>query len=881
MRQIRTFVGRGRSIRHPFSKTFTGEAFRADATPLVRRFVVNSSPLMEPLSMKTMFSPRLSVLAAWLTFAAVVCAPVGAFAQGVAATEAKYRTPPKAIADLVDAPPTPGVGVSPKRTWLALLERPNLPPISEIAQPEVRIAGFRINPRTNGPSQAPFVRKLTLMRLSDQTQRDIQGLPSEPRIGNVLWSPDERHIAFTLTRESGVEAWVADVATMQAKRLGGVLLNAAYGGRPIVWSPKGDELLCKTVPENRGSAPAPPTVPDGPVIQENRGKSAPVRTFQDLLKNSHDEALFDHYCTTQIVRLKLDGTATKIGAPGVIASATPSPDGAYVLAQTTHRPYSYLVPAGRFPNRVEIWNARGEVVRQIADLPLQEASSPSFDAVPPGPRSFSWRADAPATLCWVEALDDGDPAKPAEFRDKVAALSAPFQGDAKTLLTLKTRFAGLTWGDDKLAFAYEFWYKTRTLRTWLFAPAAAEIKPEMISERSVEDRYNDPGNFLTRVTETGASVLLTPDGGKTLYLSGDGASPEGDRPFLDKFVVATRKTERLWRSEAPHYETFVATLDADAGKILITRETKTEPTNFYVRDMASKALAQLTKFPHPTPQLIGVQKEQIRYKRADGVDLTATLYLPPGYDAKRDGALPLMMWAYPQEFKSAAAAGQTSGSPYQFARIGYFGPEFLLTQGYAVLDDPSFPIIGEGGKEPNDTYIEQLVADAQAAIDECVRRGVADRNRVAIGGHSYGAFMTVNLLAHSRLFRAGIARSGAYNRTLTPFGFQAEERTFWQARDIYQRMSPFNYADRIKDSLLIIHGEADDNPGTFPIQSERLYQAVKGLGGTTRLVMLPHERHGYRARESVLHMLWEMNEWLENAVKNAKPSAAASPVETK
>lgn len=229
------------------------------------------------------------------------------------------------------------------------------------------------------------------------------------------------------------------------------------------------------------------------------------------------------------------------------------------------------------------------------------------------------------------------------------------------------------------------------------------------------------------------------------------------------------------------------------------------------------------------------------------------------------------MWAYPAEFKSADAAGQVKDSPYKFNRISYWGPQAFLTMGYTVLDNFSVPIVGEGDKEPNDTYIPQLVASAEAAVDEVVRRGVADRNRIAVGGHSYGAFMTANLLTHTRLFKAGIARSGAYNRTLTPFGFQAEERNYWQAPDVYNAMAPFNYADHIKDALLMIHGEQDNNSGTFPIQSERMYAAVKGLGGTARLVLLPNEAHAYRARESIMQMLAEMNNWLETYVKQAKP----------
>ncbi|MCS7080488.1 MAG: prolyl oligopeptidase family serine peptidase [Chloracidobacterium sp.] len=787
--------------------------------------------------------------------------------------QTSYRTPPKPIADLVDAPLPPAALVSPQRTWLLLAERPALPPIAEVAQPELRLGGVRLNPRTNGPSQPAYLTGLTLLRLADGTKRPVTGLPTPTRLGDLSWSPDERHVAFTHTAGDRIELWLLDVEKAAARRLGDLRLNAVVG-RPLQWFPTGRSLLCRVVPAGRGAPPSPPPVPDGPIVQENRGRATPARTFQDLLRNPYDEALFDYYLTAQLVQVDLTGRATPIGRPAVIQNAAPSPDGRYLLVQALHRPYSYTLPATYFPTRIQVWDERGRVVREIADLPLRDDIPTSFDAVAKGPRSVQWRSDAPATLVWVEAQDGGDPNVKADIRDRLFFLSAPFTGEPQPSIGFAYRFGGVQWGTGQLALAYEGWRKTRMRRTWRFQPDAPAAQPTLVHERSGEDRYSDPGNFLTYVAPDGTVRLLSPDGGKTLYLAGEGASPEGDRPFLDRFDVGTGQTTRLWRSEAPYYEEPVALLDSEAKRVLLTRESPTEPPNYFIRDLATGKLTALTNFPHPTPQLIGVQKEQIRYKRADGVDLTATLYLPPGYDAKRDGPLPLMIWAYPQEFVSAAAAGQVQGSPYRFVRVSYWGPLFLLTQGYAVLDNPSFPIIGENGREPNDTYIEQLVASAQAAIDECVRRGVADPNRVAVGGHSYGAFMTANLLAHSRLFRAGVARSGAYNRTLTPFGFQAEERTYWQAREVYQRMSPFNYADQIRAPLLLIHGEADDNAGTFPIQSERLFQAIKGLGGTVRLVMLPHERHSYRARESILHMLWETYTWLEEHVKNAKPLEA-------
>jgi len=789
-------------------------------------------------------------------------------------TAVPYRMPPKAIADLVDAPPTPAVSVGPNRQWMLIMERPSLPSIAELAQPELRLAGLRINPRTNGPSRASYFTRLILKRISDGQQRAITGLPEKPRIGDVRWSPDGKRLAFTLTRDDRVELWLADARTGRAQPLADVRLNAAYGS-PFHWLSDSRTLICKVVPQDRGAAPEAPRVPTGPVVRQNLGKKAPARTYQDLLKSPHDEALFEYYLTARVARVGIDGQARLIGRAGMIRRAQPSPDGRYLLVETIHRPFSYLVPVYRFPQRVEVWDLDGNLIRQIADLPLAEEVPIGFMAVPTGPRAFGWRADAAATLYWTEAQDGGNPRKKAEVRDQVFLLAAPFDGRPVSLISLGLRYAGIQWGNDHLALVSARWWRNRRIRTWVVRPGAPRSKPRLLYDRSWEDRYSDPGTPVMRSTAAGTQVLLTDKKGQRLFLIGEGYSPEGNRPFVDELNVATGKTRRLWRSQAPYYERPVAVLDDGGRRILTRRESKSEWPNYFVRDLRKNSLRQLTDFPDPAPQLAGVHKELIRYQRADGVELSATLYLPAGYSPK-DGPLPMLMWAYPREYKSAAAASQVTSSPYRYVRIRWASPLFWLTQGYAILDGPTMPIVGEGDKEPNDTYVEQLVASAKAAVDEVVRRGVVDRDRIAIGGHSYGAFMAANLLAHSDLFRAGIARSGAYNRTLTPFGFQAEERTLWEAPQVYFKMSPFMHADKVNEPILLIHGMADNNSGTFPIQSERFYHALKGLGGTARLVMLPYESHGYRARESVMHMLWEMTEWLDKYVKHAGPRRTAA-----
>ncbi|MBJ6978618.1 S9 family peptidase [Luteimonas sp. MC1782] len=785
-----------------------------------------------------------------------------------------YRLPASELRAIVDAPAVPQLSLSPRRDLLAYMRVPALPGIDVVAQPELKLAGLRIHPRTHSASAFSFIDDLWLQEVDGGRERRIQGLPQPLALGSLQWSPDQRHIAFSqVDRRAGrVELWLVDVAAGQARRLLDRPLGSVTGSG-FDWLPDGSGLIALVRPDGQGAAPSDDGIPPGPNIQETRGSGQvqSLRTYQDLLSNPQDEALFAYYMTSQLLRVDLDGRTRAIGAPEMYVGASVAPDGRHLLRQRLERPFSHLVPYSRFPRRIDVIDLDGRLVHTVATLPLVEGLPTGNDAVATGVRRIAWRSDAPATLVWAEAQDGGDPSREAAVRDRVFAHAAPFAGEPRILADLSTRYRGVSWGHGSLALLQESWWKTRQLREWRLAPDTGAA-PVLLREGSYEDRYADPGTPVMQLDARGFARLLTTGGGETIYRIGDGASAEGDRPFLDRQDLASGRTERLFHSQAPWYEAPFALLDAEASRILTTRESPTQTANVLLRRPgADGEPVALTDFPHPTPALRDVTKEQIRYTRDDGVELTADLYLPAGHDAARDGPLPMLMWAYPREFKSADAASQVRGSPHRFNRISYWGPLAFLARGYAVLDGPTMPIVGEGESEPNDTYVRQLVGSARAAVDAVVERGVADRGRIAIGGHSYGAFMTANLLAHSDLFRAGIARSGAYNRSLTPFGFQAEERNYWQATETYHAMSPFDHADRIDEPVLLIHGEEDNNSGTFPMQSERLFSAIKGLGGTARLVMLPRESHGYRARESILHMLAETDAWLESHVKEAKP----------
>jgi dipeptidyl aminopeptidase/acylaminoacyl peptidase len=779
----------------------------------------------------------------------------------------KYMMPPDAIVKIVDAPATPAVIVSPDKALILLAERQGLISIKELSMPELRLAGIRVDPLSGGPSRQTYNTGFTLMNIDGSGKRTFSGMPAEPKLGFPVWANDGRKFAFTNRNGNDFELWTGDVASMSVRKIAGGL-NLVFGGE-ISWLPDNNSIIFLIKDPNRGSMPVRSTTPEGPVVQENLGKKGQAATFQDLLKDPADEAIFEFLAKSELIIW--DGTKlTSPGIKGMIASVNPSPDGNFLLVNTLRRPFTYLLPYSGFASVTAVYGTDGKLLKTLFEKPVTENLPRGYDMVLPGPRGFFWRSDKAATLYWVEALDGGDYNKEAQFHDQVYTLAAPFTGEPEKFLALSKRFYGIIWGTENFATVTEGLSKTRIRTVSSFNPANPVSTMKKLWEINSDDRYNNPGRFLTADNKWGRAVLLTDAKGKYLYLAGEGASSEGDRPFIDSYEITSGKITRLWRSEAPFYESLSTVIDINKGSVLTSRQSVTEVPNYYLRNLKTGKINGVTTFTNPYPELAGVTKELVKYKRYDGIDLSFILYLPAGYDRKKDGPLPTLLWAYPLEFNDAAAAGQVSGSPYMFTRVSPSSVLVYVTQGYAVLMDASFPIVGASGTEPNDTFIEQLVGNAEAAVNKAVEMGVTDKGRVAVSGHSYGAFMTANLLSYTRIFAAGIARSGAYNRTLTPFGFQSERRSYWEAPDVYNRMSPFMQAEKVKDPLLLIHGMADNNSGTFPIQSERYYAALKGHGAITRLVLLPDESHGYAARESLLHMHWETLRWMDTYVKNKK-----------
>ena len=781
--------------------------------------------------------------------------------------EEGYKMPPKAIADLVDAPVTPNISISPDKKNILILERASLPSIEELSQPELRLAGLRISPMTNGRSRANSYKGILIQNIKSGKQKKVKGLPKNAKISSVSWSPDSKRIAMSVINGNQINLYLSETKTGKAKLLIKKPLNTIYGSA-FYWLSDSKSLIIKTIIDNRGNSPKLSNVPSGPILQENLGNVSPARTYQDLLTSPYDEDLFDYYVSAQVLHVDIKGKMKKIGKPGVFRRVEPSPDGKYILSERIHRPYSYLVPVNRFPNLIQILDIKGNLIHTLRDMPLAESIPIGRDAVISGPRYFAWRSDVGSTIYYVNALDKGNPNIDVPFRDELFSLSSPFANtEPKSLIKLELRFSNVRWGDKNIALVSARKWTERRTTMWYLNPS--NNKSRKIIDRSYEDRYNDPGSPILETNKFGRSILALIDDQK-IFMTGNGASPDGDLPFIDEFDIKTNKSRRLWRCKAPYYEVTVNVIDKKKNLFLTRRESKDDPPNYWLRGLKDNSLVSVTNFEHPYPQMKDLYKEMLTYKRDDGIDLSATLYLPPGRKPD-DGPLPLLVWAYPREFKTSKAASQVVGSAHRFFSINPASSSssalIMLSYGYAILMGATMPIIGEGDQEPNDSFIKQLVGSAQAAADIMVERDITTRDQIGIGGHSYGAFMTANLLAHSDIFQAGIARSGAYNRSLTPFGFQSEQRTFWESPEIYFEMSPFMHAQKVNEPILLIHGEADNNSGTFPVQSKRYYHALKGHGATTKLVLLPHESHGYKARESVMHVLWETANWLDTYVK--------------
>ena len=734
--------------------------------------------------------------------------------------------------------------------------------LEQLAEPSLKLAGEDISKRLNAHMATYPINKINIFELNNHSRIPIQ-LPENAKIRNISISNDHKKAALLNETENGVQLIIADLNNGECKAYPNFLINDILEDGIICWLNDNDNILLKIIPNERGIEPTKPIVPEAPVIEETYGKESITRTYQNLLQNKHDEALFDHYFTSQIISLNTEnGKIKRIGNPAIYNEVKPSPDNEYLYIERIQRPYSYMLPYYRFPKEFEIWDIDGKLVKTLHFRPLQDEVPIGGTYI--GPRKFMWQPLKDASLVWVEALDEGDPENIVEHRDKIMRISSPQTDIAEELFRTEYRFSSINWSEteDELIY-YEYDRDKLWRKGWLFEIGG---KPKLIYDLSTRDKYNDPGKLVQRKTERGKDVFIK-DGDFVYYRNNTGATSKGNFPYLAKFNLITKEKETLFRSKENYHETIQNFIDENLNTIIIRREDQVTPPNYFRVDLKTRKREKITNYPNNFQQLTELKKEMVTYTRKDGIPLSGELYLPADY--QEGDRLPLVINAYPQEFADSTTAGQITTTSNRFNRFSGSSVRYFALQGYAVLTKASIPIVGDP-ETVNETFIEQTVSSVEAAIKYLDEKGIIDPNRVGITGHSYGAFMVANVLAHSDLCAAGIAKSGAYNRTLTPFGFQSERRTFWKAKDFYLEVSPFAHAEKIKEPILLIHGEDDPNSGTYPMQSRRFYQALKGNGGTAKLVILPYEGHGYQARRSGLHVLAEMIEWFDRFVKDKK-----------
>jgi dipeptidyl aminopeptidase/acylaminoacyl peptidase len=745
-----------------------------------------------------------------------------------------WQSPPDDIMEVLHAPRLPWVWTAPTGEYLFLAEPYTYPTLAEMAAPMHKLAGIRVNPENNSYHVDHGGLSPYLVRIADGENIQLN-LPADAEVLSVAWTVDGQRFALTVGFSDRLELWTGTVEGDLSK-IDNIRLNPLMGN-PVSWLPDQERLLVRRIPD-RGPAPVAPAIPAGPEIQEGEGASArSTYEARNLLVTAHDDELFEYYTQTELAIVDpKSGGIEVIGKPALYVTAEFSP------------------------------------VATVASLPLANEVPIHGEAL--GPRSVSWRPTAPHTLFWVEALDGGDPVAEVPHRDRLMRLDAPFTGDPEEIFRAEHRIQPWrnAWGEEGgMLMLTEHERMRRWRYVWLLDVDKGSSR--LWYDLDAGDRYGDPGNPMFRLLENGKRVLRQEK--NAVYFRGSGATDKGDRPFLDLRDLNTGETKRLFRSDPQRYENFVA-FAGDKDRFVMRSESATEVPNYYLATLGKKMKAaegeatralektSITQFEDPTPQLREIRKQIVRYEREDGVPLSFQLLLPPGH--KEGTPLPTVVYAYPQEYSGVATAGQVRGSVQRFMRISGSSHLFFLLRGYAVLDQTAMPMIGDPETTYN-TFVPQLVADAEAAVAKAVEMGVADPDRIGVIGHSHGGLMVANLLAHTDLFRAGIARSGSYNKTTQPFGFQSERRSLFEARDVYIQLSPTFFADQVNEPVLIIHGNDDSNPGTLTFQSEVFYEAVRGSGGAARLVLLPFEDHGYRAKESIEHVLWEQLRWFDTYLK--------------
>lgn len=771
-----------------------------------------------------------------------------------------YKKPKSDIWNIVKAPRAPFIIINEQKTRMLKVYYNSMPSIKYISRPIVKLGGKRFNPKNRSRNRSYFYTKIVVQDLKSNGEKEIN-FGNNPILNYPYWSPNGDKLAVTIEKNNCTELWFVDANTARPVKIKNICMNTILGSG-IQWLDN-NRIIVRARTKQKKIA-FDNNTPQGPRVEESTKKKSQNRTYKDLLKNENDSKMFNYYLDSQlkVVNLK-NGSVKNIGKHGIFTRYSISPNKKLLIVDRIKRPFSYVVPYYYFAKNIELWNLKGKVVNTFAKLPVFD--SIPIRGVPTGPRDIEWVPNKPATLFYSKALDKGDHKVKAKFRDQLvlAKISKNNKIKEKVFFKTKNRFSGITWLNDGSGDALVYDYdRDKKWVKGLIVNTDKENKSKVLWDYSINDSYNKPGKNVLETNEIGQEMLAVDKIGpnRYIYTYGKGATSNGDYPYLKRWNLSDSSSKELFRAKKGSYERFIGFADENHNKIVTKYETKIDFPNYYVTDILNNVKKKLTNEKNPSEVFGKIKKEIIKYSRADGVKLSGILYYPINY--KKGKRYPTVIKAYPRQYNSAKMAGQVRGSSNKYSMPYRSSHLYFVLRGYAVLDKAQMPVVG-GPETMNDTFVEQLVDSSKATIDALVKKGITDKKRVGVIGHSYGAFMVANLLTHTDLYKAGIARSGAYNRSLTPFGFQNEVRTFWEAKNTYLKVSPFMNANKIKHPILLIHGAIDNNSGTHTIQSERYFSAIKGNGGTARMVLLPNEGHSYAALESVGHVLWEMFRWFD------------------
>ena len=840
----------------------------------------------------------------WILIAAAALpfsAPAPAFQEEQ--LQSSYIMPPAPITDYINRDKNLASldRISPGGNYFLIPSTTELSTAELMSQKIYRLAMLKVTPATNRELDHSTygIYALKIFSLKDKTSRQVK-LPPDSFFSDMVWSPDGKKIAFLAHLPNGTQVWIADAETGTAEALSDAPVMATIAARPqsgrssatpsrmLQWTSDGS-LVTLLVPSNRGAEPVLNPVPAGPIVRHSLDKPTPTRTLPFLLRTPHDADLFRYYTTAQPAILARGRAPQIIGAPAMYLSISVSPDGKYLLTDRIIEPFSYLVGYDAFPHQYEVMDIAGNILATVSKAPAELALRRDGDAGGADlPRDLAWRPDGKGlSFIMTEPRDKkAEGAQEAsERQERIMLLELPFAMDrAKVLVSSARRISEVSYSRDGRYVFATLAERPRAGGKRLQDIAAYDLTSEppqaFVLAKGIdpEDVVNLPGTLMTRTTGNGIGYAAVSADGQAGFLESPGHKADfKPRPFIDRVIIRTGEKRRVFEGSADMYERPLAALDGDLTHLIVSRESSRKAPDSYL--WTNEGFGEnLTNNKDPYPDLTACKRIDFEFQRSDGVTVHGRISLPLNY--KEGTRVPAVFWDYPREYGTSeeyARGAITSRNNNAYTPLSFLRwSDLWLTQGYALVYT-DIPILGKATAY-NDNYLTHLLDSVYGAIRKLDQMGLIDMDRLGHGGHSYGAFATANLLAHSPFFKAGIAGDGAYNRTLTPMTFQQERRYFWEATTTYLEMSPFFYADQINAPLLMYHGGDDDNSGTYLIQSERMMQALTGLGKKAVLYIYPFEAHSPRCKETYLDIWARWIDWFDKYVKNpaqAKEKAAA------